>query len=317
MREKVAGPRHDPEYPRPWFEVDTSKLVFSASPSEIGGNNYSLTTAQTQVIASSSPTSILDHSPTNASAFDDVARFRQESNTQFGVQATLGASPAVRGNYVAGWGSGHEVTQNKWEITAVPSKGNQKEAIMMWKYVLNEEFRQQGTQGTHTFSPGPSVKFGYKPPGPHVEVELVACWTLKAVSNQRIKQLFLSRFVSKKQSLPPAFTNLLHQISVGIPLNNLTRGNPRVLDLLQEDSQDVSLIGTPFESVETPFDVESRFPPSDCCVSLRRALHGRIEVSRNKRSDSFPFCKCFVVMSKILELQATPYYHQWFWARRV
>jgi hypothetical protein len=253
-----------------------------------GKHEYHLDFSQIRFIASSSPSSVLNFTPMVIRSEDDV-KSKTERNNTGGIRATIGVNPNLRVDGTHGYTSGEERTQKRWEVVGhyFPSDRNTitgaPQTTTMWKYTHNSAFYPR--EARNMFEPRPAATFGLSQTSstvPCFEVEVVTNYSWSTPS-QTFRNWFTTS--SKPKNQPPAFLNFLHQTSVVIDLDKVNGSTEWVVGLTADERQNIAELGK--EAGTTVRQLERSGGPSDCFVSLKAALHGRISLNDEQRKSKF------------------------------
>jgi len=281
-------PPPDSEWPGPWIGVKMNKLESAASGAYLNGPTYVLGLSQIHITGTSNyPIVVVHSSPSITHLEEDNAKRKKEKNLSGGAWGTFGpTNPNVRIGGTFSHTSGTEQTQRKWGIMTHEVNSSStplgQEAGMLWKYSHNDANFER--EPGHCFDSKPSIIFGgghFSNPQPKLEVEVVMYWSLLPVKPRPLFP-FLK---GTRPKLPPAFTTFFHHVSITVDLQNLSQRYAWVVGAVSRDKQEIfPLASTPQAPVEpkyfdpTTVDVSTGVSTGDtnCKISLKRAIHGRI-----------------------------------------
>jgi hypothetical protein len=210
-------------FPRPWLDINISHLQVD-TPRQMAEFQYFLHFSHVQIIASQHPTSVLGSSPhTSRGAQPTVTEteghnFRRSVGVQVSDHPNLGIGASSAGIH------GIEKVRNTGNVVfSLSTEGAPDDRVMQWDYEIDDEREQRFG---HEFEHPPRVQLGLdvSPPNiPHLEVEMLMYWCLPTDNAKnpctRISRIFSLK--AKKRPCAPVYVNVLQQLSISIPLENL------------------------------------------------------------------------------------------------
>ncbi|KAF8074722.1 hypothetical protein FPV67DRAFT_594382 [Lyophyllum atratum] len=266
-------PPPNSEWQGPWIGVEMNRLEGAASGTYLNEYTYALGLSQVRITG-------LYHHPITV-----------ERNMTGGTWGTIGPNPNLRIGGTFSRTSGTEQTERKWGIMTHEVNSNRissaQETGMLWKYAHNDASFQR--EAGHCFESRPSIIFGGRhssDPKPTLEVEVVMHWSLLPL---KPRHLFASFLQAGRTKLPPAFANFFHHVSIEIDLQTVNQQRAWVVGASSRDKQTLASNASqptmnPIHFEPISVEVSSETHVSNCQLTLRRAIHGRISpVSQEER----------------------------------
>jgi len=212
----------DTSFPGPLFEVNFSQLRVETRA--LAETQYSLHFTRVQIIASRHPTTVLDSSPNTTPSAENTVKAKEGESSTRGGGITIGQTPSLKFAAATSRQSETEEIQNRSKVAVfLNAQGVSCDRVMQWDYSIDDK-REQQCGRTFENPPPPRVKLGFDmPKKPDVEIDLLMYWsTLHKTPTQpsRISRLFSSKG-KNRVTCAPAFANLLQQVSISVPLEDL------------------------------------------------------------------------------------------------
>lgn len=205
---------------------------------------HTLGLTQVRIVAATHAASVVQSSPANLRAGEDIVKAKAERTHTGGAWATFSGVPSLRVGGTSAHTTGSERVRRRWEVITHPvSKGavGKSGTGVLWKYSHNDKDGIFERVVAENFEPRPAVTFGLGRALPVMEVGVVAYWSSTPRSVAQVRGLFqFMRMRGKEQANLPAYANFLHRASVEIDLATIGEGNSWIVGANPSDEQTMS-----------------------------------------------------------------------------
>lgn len=269
----------DHSHPGPSFEVKFCRLRTETRAEPEAGVQYLLHFSRVQIITSQHPTHVVGSSPDSTPSSENTIKAKEGRNFTRTVGATLGKIPNVIFGVSATRQFETEEVQNKSKVAVfLNAEGAPGERVIQWDYTIEDKKLQQ-VGCTFDNPPAPWVKLAFNLPNkPHLEIDLLMYWSIPHdTTTQLLNFSRLLSFGKKKRVCAPVFTNLLQQVSISVPLDNL-EGISWLSHTVETKTPQQPLKDDGLQCKATDErQVSSKSSPIDLKVAFGCALHGLVK----------------------------------------
>jgi hypothetical protein len=222
--------RGDHSHPFPFFKVKISPVQIGSQPKG-NGAQYLLHFIRLQIVTSQHATDLVKLSPHTTPDAQNTFKTKKGKSSTRGINATAGQHPNLQLGYSGAQHLWTDEVNNRMKVVAFPDAfGAPGEKVRQWDYpIADKAYRESGL--TFLDPPGPQVKLGFQlSKRPHLEFEMLVYWSMLNESAKRphsFSRLYPFKNGNSALASAPVFINLIQQVSVSIPLENLN-GNCKV-----------------------------------------------------------------------------------------
>jgi hypothetical protein len=270
----------DTSFPGPLFEIKFSQLQVETRA--VAETQYSLHFTRVQIIASGHPTTVLGSLPHTTPSAENTFKTKEGKSSVREGGVTIGKSTNVKFGASISRQSETEEVKNRSKVAVfLNAQGPPGDRVMQWDYSIDDKHEQQFGR-TFRDPPPPWVKLGFELPNkPHLEIDLLMYWSCAETTTQPSSISRLFSFKGKERACAPVFVNLLQQVSISIPLEDLKGScwffGPTLETKTVEPSPDIGLQCKTARQEA----VRSRGNTTDLKVSFGCALHGQVKCRKD------------------------------------